>query len=1379
MEGKSNKKSMKRNYSNSPFNNFKEINKLNIHNKLKSVQDSFLSDTSIAFEESENTNLLEEFRIKIRKKNYLIREYINKINELLLKEEENKYKYKMIEKLNKNLKQKIDILQQEIIKKDLILQKNGINEDEISNQDYSMLESINSRNFFHSEKEYYENKISILIQKNKELNTEVLKNRKIIIDLNNRNNHLLEKNEKLEKKYHFLEINSLMTLSPFQNHNNININNYKIRNNNNNNLNLNLEQQKNKTGNNFYQPKLKKNFPKNSIEDTLSSDINTNVYKSMSIKRNTSNNKIRINKDIQTLNEKYINKVKEYKILYDNFIKLKGKYLSDNKKYINNTNILKSKNIQLNKIIIENKNEIKNLKLLLSNIDKNNNTNINQHKFENSSDEESVKNNQIDDLKKELNIKIETINQQKNKIEELTKQNKELALKKKEDIKNFSLISDEDDEIDKKNNKENITYEKIYNDLILKTDLLKQKENELSLLLEKSKKLEDNIKELNKLIDEKNKNIEELNKKFKEEMLNLENKIQKNNEEKIKSDKIIEENENNIFLFKQKISDLEKSIIEKDVSINNLNKKIFELNQNIEKINLENQKNKTFYNNIEENNKKLELEFNDYKNINLEKISKLEKELLAKNEEIRSKTLELKIKEETIGKINENYNHNKNDYTDMINKFNEEILQLNQKINKLTDELNLKKSEIKKILEEKTKINEENGRFKILSEDLKSKQLELLLSNEEISKKLKNLEIENEKLNKNIEEENEEKNEQINELVSKINDYELQIKNIKFDYDEKKLELKKLENNVKEKDNTIKQISKNIDEIQNNNEELVEENKNLKNENKKMKDKIILFEEEKIKLINNLNDKENEYNLNKKKVSDLNQQMEDFKSMFNQKMEEIQNLKINKSKLETELNIANLELKQKGENIKQLEEKYQIIKNETLNNGNSTTANYNDSNMNNDLMNFMEQNTQLNKEKNNLEKELNILKDNNILFTEELNNFKRENDTLQKKLNKLSEENMNITDNYNQINNKYYELKKILNEKDKEIKESKEIYTALIEKQKNKVEEELNISPLSHKIITSKKYQKLIWYLIYKKNESKNNEINKDENNYNNYKWVTGLILSKDNLSKFNKFETDEQTIKDLQDYIFNLQKKLERKEESLSIMDYKNKKLIEQNHNKTANLKGILKNNLIADISKNTIGEQNKVNFSAVNEISQLQTEISKLKEEIKAKEKLESGMPKNINYILQDENSDFLDDEIKDNKNGGMLDFIKNENIDETNSRRSGVPGGVSVKSQISSNNDYKASEKKVDDYLNKCIIEENDLDIIKQNEEQMKLLKDEIKEKNNKLKMLSEQIEELMKNIKCDMKNKPQIVQICQILGKSPEEVNKIVNKKKTIF
>ena len=424
----------------------------------------------------------------------------------------------------------------------------------------------------------------------------------------------------------------------------------------------------------------------------------------------------------------------------------------------------------------------------------------------------------------------------------------------------------------------------------------------------------------------------------------------------------------------------------------------------------------------------------------------------------------------------------------------------------------------------------------------------------------------------------------------------------------------------------------------------------------------------------------------------------------------------------------------------------------------------------------MEQNTELIKEKNNLEKELSILKDNNLLFTEELNNFKRENNALQKKLNKLSEENININENYNQINNKYYELKKIINEKDKEIKDSKEIFKELIEKQKNQIEEEININPKTHKIITNKTYKKLVWYLVYKKNENKK-EIN-DENNYNNYKWITGLIINKDKLEKFNKFESEEQIKKEMQDYIFTLQKKLERKEESLSIMDYKNKKLIEQNHNKTANVKGILKNNMIGDLSKNTMGEQNKVNYSAVNEINQLQNEISKLKEEIKAKEKLESGIPKNINIINQDENSGFLDDDIKENK-GGMIDFIKNEYLEDTNSRRSGIPGGISIKSQISSNNEYKSNEKKVDEFLNKGLIEENDFDIIKQNEEQMKLLKNEIKEKNNKFKMLSEQIEELMKNIKLDMKNKPQIVQIYQILGKSSEEINKLANKKKSIF
>ena len=265
-------------------------------------------------------------------------------------------------------------------------------------------------------------------------------------------------------------------------------------------------------------------------------------------------------------------------------------------------------------------------------------------------------------------------------------------------------------------------------------------------------------------------------------------------------------------------------------------------------------------------------------------------------------------------------------------------------------------------------------------------------------------------------------------------------------------------------------------------------------------------------------------------------------------------------------------------------------------------------------------------------------------------------------------------------------------------------------------------------------------------------------------------------MGKYNEFQTDEQKLKDMQELLFDLQKKLERKEESLSIMDYKNKKLIEANHNKTANVKGNLKTNLIGDISKNNITSNQNKNNSAT-EIIQLQNEISKLKDEIKAKEKFESGIPKNINYIdYQIEDSGFFDEDIKENKVGGMMDFIKNKNdiFEEENTRKSGVPV-VSTKSLVSS--DYKASERKVDEFLNKGVIEENDFDIL---QVQLKCLKDEIKDTNNKYNLLSEQVKELLKNIKCDMKIKPQIVQICQLFGYSPETIKRIVtNKKKNIF
>ena len=65
-------------------------------------------------------------------------------------------------------------------------------------------------------------------------------------------------------------------------------------------------------------------------------------------------------------------------------------------------------------------------------------------------------------------------------------------------------------------------------------------------------------------------------------------------------------------------------------------------------------------------------------------------------------------------------------------------------------------------------------------------------------------------------------------------------------------------------------------------------------------------------------------------------------------------------------------------------------------------------------------------------------------------------------------------------------------------------------------------------------------------------------------------------------------------------------------------------------------------------------------------------------------------------------------------------------------------------------------------------------------MILLKEELKDTKTKLEQLIGQVKELLKNVKCDMKIKPQFVQICQILQLSPQTTNRIItNNKKGII
>ena len=92
------------------------------------------------------------------------------------------------------------------------------------------------------------------------------------------------------------------------------------------------------------------------------------------------------------------------------------------------------------------------------------------------------------------------------------------------------------------------------------------------------------------------------------------------------------------------------------------------------------------------------------------------------------------------------------------------------------------------------------------------------------------------------------------------------------------------------------------------------------------------------------------------------------------------------------------------------------------------------------------------------------------------------------------------------------------------------------------------------------------------------------------------------------------------------------------------------------------------------------------------------------------------------------------------------------------------------------FKQSEQKVDEFLAKGAGEEDDFDEVKMINKQMNFLKDEIKESREKNKKLGDEIKDLFFEIKCNDKNRKNIVQICQLLGFQPQLVDQIISNKK---
>ena len=263
-------------------------------------------------------------------------------------------------------------------------------------------------------------------------------------------------------------------------------------------------------------------------------------------------------------------------------------------------------------------------------------------------------------------------------------------------------------------------------------------------------------------------------------------------------------------------------------------------------------------------------------------------------------------------------------------------------------------------------------------------------------------------------------------------------------------------------------------------------------------------------------------------------------------------------------------------------------------------------------------------------------------------------------MDKLTQENNDINTQLNEMNKKYQDQKKLIQEKDIELINMKEASKAILEKHKKIMEEKTQkYDPNFYNLISTKKYNKLTWYLLQKKFEQKNNI-----NIYDKFIWVNGDTITKAELSKFNKIEDDDQKmIKDLQDFNYNLQKKLERKEESINILDYKNKKLMEQIQNKTFANTGnnklkfnlgkndnTLKNNINGSMGERGFESEKfknilqQLNYSNLRE-TKLQNEVKNLKEKLKKKEEFEAGFPKHFKDIEPSGNdSGFLDDDLRE---------------------------------------------------------------------------------------------------------------------------------------
>ena len=955
----------------------------------------------------------------------------------------------------------------------------------------------------------------------------------------------------------------------------------------------------------------------------------------------------------------------------------------------------------------------------------------------------NLENNYIDfrrTMKYNNDIKKQLINEGQNTninnyISNLTKENLSLHTYIKKFKKEISL---RDNEIDGYKQKVKALLAQVKdknNDLTIKKKTI--------LKLSEEKKLENNNmsqnryknNELNLMKIKLQLSVKE-NEKYHNENMQLKHLIQnikiKNKPKKINLKKQLKNN--NLTSYEQNVRESEKSSSDFNRNIN-----IFTNRENDLIINSFGLSIKSEINNknnfTEENYNKLLLQ----KDIQIKKLNKIIEDL--KNELIKSKK-----------EISESNN---------IKEYNNNLLLSKEKIiNEFSKNINEVKKEnsikIKELNQKNKEFNELKLKYDTLMKDIENKKY---TNNNNINDNLNGEIYENEK--KNLESTIRQQKSEIDLNSKKVEELENRLNNIEIEKLNKERIIEELNEDLEGQKESIENYKNELNKnklLFEKNEELKKDNDKLYSDNVKLKDKVNKLSEE----LENEQNLKKEIENEKNKIKERNEQLLNDKEELSQKIISIQdNYNNSQKEIEKIKNINNNLMEQ----IKNHQNKNytEIAQREHKIEGKNKSKN---SNINN-----LDKNIKINENEEDDKIEYNFTDINNN-DNNDINLVKKENDILQKRILQLNELIQDLNNQINNLNIKYKEQKN-------ENKNLKEASHALIEKQKIELEEKDkhdHISPETHFIITKKVYNKLIWYLVSTIDPKSNNQ--NHINNYDNYKWVTELVIPKAQLNKFNKFEDDENKINDLYSYIQKLQSKLEKKEEELNKKDYANKKLNNQLQNKTANIKqgpSLLskafnnnKNNILSKSNsnqnfsniKNTINSDliaqsgdvekyknllDKLNDYGEREIK-FQNEINKLKTQLKDQEDLQSGI-NNIKDISHHFESNFIED-VKEEKN--VIDLL--------------------------SNKEQKIDDENYLDILKDVPGNKSDSDEVKGYKKLTKNLKKEIREKEGILNELIEQIKEIFKELKWNSKNNQRVSQILKILGYTPEVIKIIIDNKK---